>query len=316
MNAKTKFAGIAASLLLATAACTYFFAGKSAPGGSDARTVPADEMAGGKIAAAPTDTAQTKPAPAAQYPDGVQSSGLNAGQIAALGRLEKMLEDGLESPDDILRPIRVWAKGNKPAECAEWIAANLTGATRDRCLEETLAEWSLHSPKEALAWLDKQPSAEGNDGAYLNALANFSHSDTAASAAWLKEHPALSSVETWQIVACAWAETDGKAGLAWLNKNLDPDIKDNMLVTLLSTFRDPGTAQALLAGTSAETASTSLTAAAEASALERPAFAISLAEKISDDAARKALTEKILSGWMGRDADAAKAFLSRGGQTR
>ncbi len=90
-------------------------------------------------------------------------------------------------------------------------------------------------------------------------------------------------------------------------------MKDGLLPTLLTRFRDPALQAELLDGTDPIRLQHGLADAAEASAYDDPAYALSLVRLMESAAQRDAVTTEILRDWLLRDAAAAGAFAQQNG---
>ncbi len=240
------------------------------------------------------------------------AEGITPEQVKALGELAQILEAGEVSTDSILNPIRDWA-ARDPRACAIWIAQNLRGIARQRCLEETLAIWADKSPRDALAFLAALGSPEGNEGAYANVLSTLARQNPAAAADWLRQNPGLGALENWQTIFSSWADSNPIQAITWMRQNLDTNLKDGLLPTLLSRFRDSALQTELLAGTDPVRRQLSLADAAKASSYIDPAYALSLVELMENSGQRNEAASEILSDWHLRDAAAASLYAEQNG---
>ena len=305
MNTKFVISGCAAAAL-ALVLFVMFDDEAGKPGAHQITAPPA----GKGLNNSPTKSTAGQPSSRPKTP----AEGLSEEQVKALGELEEIIEDGEKSVDPILQPVREWA-ARDPAACADWIVKNLQGAARQRCLEEAIAIWAQKDPKQALAFLAGLGSPEGNEGAFANALSTLARQDAAAAAAWLQQHPSVAALENWQTLFSAWGETNPGQSLAWVQANLDQNMLEGLLPSLLTSFRDPAAQAQLLARSSPAKALEGLRDAAKATSFSDPIFALQIAGQIQTIPLRDSVTAEILRDWQARDATAANTYASQNGLT-
>ena len=148
-------------------------------------------------------------------------------------------------------------------------------------------------PQQALAWLDAQPTYEGNEEPYSAAFAALAAGDAPAAAAWLQQHPDLASRENHEILLSHWTASDAPAASAWLRTNLSSTMQEALLPTVLTGLNDPHAAAALVAAVQPQHPDAALAAASSAAGQAAPQYALDLAVQVSDAASRAILTENI-----------------------
>ena len=234
-----------------------------------------------------------------------QAVGLTPEQAAALANLEALLEHENGSADAALAPLRAWA-AHDPTAAAQWATENLEGTARRRALTEVIALWATRSPEQALAWLDAQPTYEGNEEPYSAAFAALAAGDAPAAAAWLTQHPGLASRENHDILLSHWTASDAPAAATWLRASLSPAMQEALLPTVLAGMNDPHAAAALIAAVQPQHPDAALAAASSAAGQAAPQYALDLTAQVSDDASRDILTENIQRDFSPPAADAVE----------
>ena len=324
MNVRRICVGLAAMLAVAAAAAGWRAAGRR----PDETALPqrphmvGAETTRGAAAPAPPPAVPSRDAAApsaseAIAPGEATGSPLTTGQARALHLVAAGLASGDPAAGEAILPLRVWA-GQDPARCAHWVLENLTGPSRQRALEETVALWaSQQGARVVLDWLDQQNparfDASATAGAYTLALSALAEQDGPGAAAWLSARPVQGTAANWGNVLAAWAESDATAALQWVTTagNLAPEIKGTLLPDLLTSFHDPGTTEMLLRGSQPAAEEDALVKAARATVQIDPAYSLGLARQIQNQADRDAAIGRALGHWLETDPAAAVSFAER-----
>ena len=222
------------------------------------------------------------------------------------------LEDFMEG-----RMIAGWAHGTYKQDASEYIASLPEGPRRFSYIGMLAWELSKQGPEAVMRWAEAVPDdlPRYKAAVFLNASSTLAAADPPGTALWLANHSSRDySSGTMRVVARSWAKSDPPAALQWLIQQPAGERRDgsisNAFLVWLGAFPEDA-ASWLLSATPERALDSTLRLMVGRTQQESPKRAIDWALAIDDPQLRQRVVTNVAHGWMGRDADAAQAWLAR-----
>ena len=171
-------------------------------------------------------------------------------------------------------------------------------------------------PERALTYVGKQGGMERGFGT-SSILRTWAASDPRAAADYLTNNVLGSGGDDWMLrrtagsLASEWAKQDSDAALAWAT-NLPDEVKGDAMNNIVEqlTSQDPLEAAKVAMGFEGEQRQRSLRTIADQWSRNAPEDAVKWAESLTVEGKTQALEEAVES-WVGKDTDAAVAYMAK-----